>query len=68
MSDAKGLTPTEVKLLADFSNIVAARQFSEQIKISKLTLSYDAGSGYVIQLDEEPVVATMPEAIPTAQT
>ena len=67
MSGAKGLSPVEVKLIGDFSNIVAARQFSEQVKISKLTLSYDAVGGYVIQLVEEPVVANVPEAMPTAE-
>ena len=50
----KGLSLTEMKLLSDFSNVVQAREYNNQVDIQKLVLSYDVSAGFTIELVEKP--------------
>lgn len=60
----KGLTKTEMKLLNDFSNTVNAREYSENVKIKKLTLTYDELTGFSVELVEtSSEVNTDPEQV-----
>lgn len=60
---SKGLSKAEMKLLNDFANTANAREFTEGVKIQKLSLSYDIASGFSIELvetrnsDPEPPVS-----------
>lgn len=55
MSEAsKGLTKDEMKLLNDFSNTVLAREFTNEVTIQKLVLSYDVNIGFQVILEETP--------------
>lgn len=54
----KGLSIDEMKLLSDFSNTVTSREFTKQVKIQKLVLSYDEVQGFTIDLRETPLTAT----------
>lgn len=59
MTDSvKGLSIDEMKLLSDFSNTVTSREFTKQVKIKKLVLSYDEVLGFTIDLQETPLTAT----------
>ncbi len=51
---AKGLSKTEMKLLNDFSNTVSAREFTENVTVTKLNLLYDEINGFSIELEEKP--------------
>ncbi|QFR59725.1 hypothetical protein VBApiPXC38_38 [Acinetobacter phage VB_ApiP_XC38] len=61
----KGLSVDEMKLLSDFSNVVTSREFTKQVKIKKLVLSYEETAGFTIELTETPLVSTQPEVVPT---
>lgn len=50
----KGLSLAEMKLLSDFSNVVQAREYNNQVDIQKLVLSYDVVEGFTIELVEKP--------------
>lgn len=50
----KGLSMTEMRLLSDFSNTVAAREYSQNLTVQKLTFSYDIVNGHTIELVETP--------------
>lgn len=63
---SKGLSMAEMKLLSDFSNVVASRQYQENNEIDELTLSYKLGVGFTINLVEHPLgehVDPAPEAV-----
>ena len=50
----KGLSMAEMRLLSEFSNIVQAREYSQNVTVQKLVLSYDAVKGFSIELAEVP--------------
>ena len=50
----KGLSMVEMRLLADFGNTVSAREYSQNVTVQKLILSYDIESGFTIELIETP--------------
>ena len=50
----KGISMTEMRLLSEFSNAVSAREYSQNVTIQKLTLSYDSVTGFSIELVEVP--------------
>ena len=63
---SKGLSMAEMKLLSDFSNVVASRQYTENNEIDELTLSYKNGKGFSIVLTEHQTgqhVDPAPEAV-----
>lgn len=62
---SKGLSVDEMKLLSDFSNVVTSREFTKQVKIQKLILTYEETTGFTIQLAETPLASTQPEVVPT---
>ena len=51
---SKGLSLAEMKLLSDFSNVVQAREYNNQVDVQKLVLSYDVVEGFTIELVEKP--------------
>lgn len=51
----KGISMAEMRLLSEFSNTVLAREYSQNVTVQKLTLSYDIENGFSIELVEEPV-------------
>lgn len=59
----KGLSIDEMKLLSDFSNTVTSREFTKQVKIKKLVLSYDEVLGFTIDLQETPLSANEADKI-----
>ncbi len=50
----KGLSMSEMRLLSEFSNTVSAREYSQNVTVKKLTLSYDIETGFTIELVETP--------------
>lgn len=50
----KGISMSEMHLLSEFSNTVSAREYSQNVTVQKLTLSYDSVSGFSIELVEVP--------------
>lgn len=44
----------EMRLLSEFSNTVLAREYSQNVTVQKLTLSYDSVTGFSIELVEVP--------------
>lgn len=50
----KGLSMSEMRLLSEFSNTVLAREYSQNVTVQKLTLSYDSTTGFSIELVEVP--------------
>ena len=50
----KGLSMSEMCLLSEFSNTVTAREYSQNVTVQKLTLSYDSVNGFSIELVEVP--------------
>lgn len=50
----KGLSMSEMRLLSEFSNTVSAREYSQNVTVQKLNLSYDIESGFTIELAETP--------------
>lgn len=49
----KGISMAEMRLLSEFSNTVSAREYSQNVTVQKLVLSYDAVEGFTIELVEE---------------
>ena len=45
---------SEMHLLSEFSNTVSAREYSQNVTVQKLVLSYDAVEGFTIELVEAP--------------
>ena len=52
---AIGLSMSEMRLLADFGNVIQARQYTSKVNIQKLVLSFDTINGFTIELIETPV-------------
>lgn len=50
----KGISMAEMRLLSEFSNTVSAREYSQNVTVQKLTLSYDIVEGFTIELVEVP--------------
>ena len=50
----KGLSMTEMRLLAEFSNVIQAREYNSKVDIQKLVLTYDVTGGFTIELVETP--------------
>ena len=50
----KGLSMSEMRLLADFGNVLQAREYNSKVDIQKLVLTYDVTSGFTIELVETP--------------
>lgn len=51
----KGISMAEMRLLSEFSNTVLAREYSQNVTVKKLVLSYDIENGFTIELVEEPL-------------
>lgn len=58
----KGLSMAEMRLLADFSNVIQAREYNSKVDIQKLVLTYDVTGGFDIELVETS------KQVPTPQT
>ena len=52
----EGISMTEMRLLSEFSNTVLAREYSQNVTVKKLVLSYDIENGFSIVLDEEQLI------------
>lgn len=63
----KGLSMTEMRLLADFGNVIQAREYNSKIDIQKLVLTYDVTGGFAIELVETPKQVSTPQT-PTTVT
>ena len=50
----KGLSMAEMRLLADFGNVIQAREYNSKVDIQKLVLTYDVTGGLTIELAEVP--------------
>ena len=50
----KGISMSEMRLLSEFSNTVLAREYSQNVTVQKLTLSYDNVTGFSVELAEVP--------------
>ena len=62
----KGLSMAEMRLLADFGNVIQAREYNSKVDIQKLVLTYDVTGGFTIDLVETPKqvsTATTPPVI-----
>lgn len=63
----KGLSMSEMRLLADFGNVIQARQYNSKVDIQKLVLTYDVTGGFTIELVETPKQETTVQ-VPTTPT
>lgn len=45
----------EMRLLADFGNVIQARQYTSKVVIQKLVLSFDTINGFTLELIETPL-------------
>ena len=61
----KGLSMAEMRLLADFGNVIQARQYNSKVDIQKLVLTYDAANGFTVELVETPKQETTVQASTT---
>ena len=50
----KGLSMSEMRLLADFGNVIQAREYNSKVDIQKLVLTYDVTNGFTVELVEKP--------------
>lgn len=50
----KGISMAEMRLLSEFSNTVSAREYSQNVTVQRLVLSYDSVEGFTIDLVEVP--------------
>lgn len=64
---SKGLSMSEMRLLADFGNVIQARQYNSKVDIQKLVLTYDLDLGFTIELVETPKQETTVQ-VPTTPT
>ena len=62
---SKGLSMSEMRLLADFGNVIQAREYNSKVDIQKLVLTYDVTGGFNIELVETPKQVSTPQ-VPTA--
>ena len=60
----KGLSMAEMRLLADFGNVIQAREYNSKVDIQKLVLTYDVTGGFAIELVETPKQVSTPQ-VPT---
>ena len=60
----KGLSMSEMRLLADFGNVIQAREYNSKVDIQKLVLTYDVTGGFTIELVETPKQVSTPQ-VPT---
>lgn len=60
----KGLSMAEMRLLADFGNVIQAREYNSKVDIQKLVLTYDVTNGFAIELVETPKKQPTPQ-VPT---
>lgn len=44
----------EMCLLADFGNVIQAREYNSKVDIQKLVLTYDVTGGFTVELVETP--------------
>ena len=63
----KGLSMSEMRLLADFGNVIQARQYNSKVDIQKLVLTYDLALGFTIELVETPKQESIVQ-VPTTAT
>ncbi len=63
----KGLSMSEMRLLADFGNVIQAREYNSKVGIQKLVLTYDVTGGFTIELVETPKQVSTPQT-PTTVT
>lgn len=63
----KGLSMAEMRLLADFGNVIQAREYNSKVDIQKLVLTYDVIGGFTIELVETPKKQPTPQT-PTPVT
>ena len=61
----KGLSMAEMRLLADFGNVIQAREYNSKVDIQKLVLTYDVTGGFTIELVETPKQETTVQASTT---
>ena len=64
---SKGLSMAEMRLLADFGNVIQAREYNSKVDIQKLVLTYDVTGGFTIELVETPKQVSTPQ-VPTTVT
>ena len=64
----KGLSMAEMRLLADFSNMLQARQYNSNVTLEKVVLSYDVVNGFAIDLVETPKQVSTPQVPTTTVT
>ena len=64
----KGLSMAEMRLLADFGNVIQAREYNSKVDIQKLVLTYDAANGFTVELVETPKQETTVQASTTTTT
>ena len=58
---------SEMRLLADFGNVIQAREYNSKVDIQKLVLTYDVTGGFTIELVETPKRVSTPQT-PTTVT
>ena len=63
----KGLSMAEMRLLADFGNVIQAREYNSKVDIQKLVLTYDVTGGFTVELVETPKQVSTPQT-PTTVT
>lgn len=63
----KGLSMSEMRLLADFGNVIQAREYNSKVDIQKLVLTYDVTGGFAVELVETPKQVSTPQT-PTTVT
>ena len=64
----KGLSMAEMRLLADFGNVIQAREYNSKVDIQKLVLTYDVNGGFTIELVETPKHVSTPQVPTTTVT
>ena len=64
----KGLSMSEMRLLADFGNVIQAREYNSKVDIQKLVLTYDVTGGFNIELVETPKKQPTPQVPTTTVT
>ena len=63
----KGLSMAEMRLLADFGNVIQAREYNSKVDIQKLVLTYDVTGGFTVELVETTKQVSTPQ-VPTTTT
>ena len=65
---SKGLSMSEMRLLADFGNVIQAHEYNSKVDIQKLVLTYDVTGGFTIELVETPKQVSTPQVPTTTVT